>query len=559
MVLFKRCSSDHERGAALVTVLLITALLLTATVALLTSLGSGARNTTDVLSETKAYYAAESGIQATINQFRNVPNDATFNYQTVANDNTVLTSRLYNWPTSGGKSRAVVGTNPASYDVNRDTAYSISISDPDNSGASTTFTTVGGFAPASGATFVTSRTFGTSPNTITVSYTGISTPVTFAHPGGETQNIGYFTLTTAGTGATIPTGTRFSIDYVQSAPRPGYKSFGGTIQTAGPNVQIQFDAASNVLLGATIQILGLDPSKSLNLTMPVAAGTPANTQMSATIGPTEPYRLVVDSTGYGPTGAQKQLEAILQRNLFNSLAPGAATSIIGASCPVGQTCFAPGTSNGITYNGCSAIGCVASFAVTDPTNLAYIQSHPPGGDPTHMTPPPVLLTQAQMPSWQSSPQALDALVDQLRVSAQSSGRYFVQPSGNLTNPGNWTNGTGITFCEGSCKVSGSGGGVLVVTGQLTNVGDFNFKGMIIVTGAGGWLRNGGGTGQIIGNIVIAPYNMSPYVPENLSATFLPPIYQITGGGSSDVIYGDVAADFDNTSVISDFVAGVAEK
>src|SRR5213078_1393102 len=106
---------------------------------------------------------------------------------------------------------------------------------------------------------------------------------------------------------------------------------------------------------------------------------------------------------------------------------------------------------------------------------------------------------------------------------------------------------------------GSGGGILVVTGQLTNVGDFSFNGMIIVTGAGGWLRNGGGNGQIIGNIVIAPYNQSPYVPENLSATFLPPIYKITGGGGSDVIYGDVAANFDNTSAVSDFVLGVAEK
>jgi hypothetical protein len=108
-------------------------------------------------------------------------------------------------------------------------------------------------------------------------------------------------------------------------------------------------------------------------------------------------------------------------------------------------------------------------------------------------------------------------------------------------------------------VGGSGGGILVVTGKLTNVGGFNFKGLIIVTGEEGWERNGGGEGQVIGNIVIAPYNRIPYVPENLSATFLPPRYQITGGGGSDVIYGDVTASFDNTSAVSDFVAGVAEK
>ena len=536
---------SSESGAALVTTLLISLLLLTACVAMLSAVGASSRDTTDVLSETKAYYAAESGLQATINVLRN---DSTVDYGYAVSHPTL--DQKLSYTTVNGVSQVRVGS---------EAGYSINIVDPDNSGASTTFTTVGAFAPASGVTFVSSRTFGTSPDTITVSYTGISSPVTFAHPGGETQNIGFFTLTTAGAGATIPTGTRFSIDYVQSLPRQGYKSFGGTIQTVGGIVQIHLDSASNILLGATIHILGLDASNNMNLTMPAVAGTPQDTQMSATIGPTEPYRLRVTSTGYGPSGSRKQLEAILQKNLFNGLAPGGATNIIGAPCPAGQTCFSPGTSNGITYNGCSAIGCVPSFGVTDPTNLAYIQSHPPSGNPAQMQPPPALLDPAQMPSWETSPQALDALVDQLRVSAQNSGRYFVQPSSNLTNPGDWTNGTGITFCEGSCKVSGDGGGILVVTGQLTNVGGFNFKGLILVTGAGGWLRNGGGNGQVIGNIVIAPYNQLPYVPENLSATFLPPIYQITGGGSSDVIYGDVAASFDNTSAISDFMAGVAEK
>jgi len=540
---------SSESGAALVTVILVTLLLGTACIAMLTAVGASSTNNTDTLSEYKAYYGAESGIQAAINIFRykGVGYDQAVQHPTLAYDATNFPAGL-NY-TSGKVS------------LNSETSYSVSVSDPDHSGDSTTFTSVGGLAPASGVVFVTSRTFGTSPDTITVSYSGISTATNFTHPGQETQNIGSFVLTKTGTGATIPIGTRFSIDYLQSAPRPGYKSFGGTIQTdpATGAVWVHLDSASNILLGATIQILDLDASYNRNLTMPVAPDTATSTQMRATIGPTEPYRLVINSTGYGPSGAKKNLEAILQKNLFNGLASGAATSMIGAPCPVGQVCFAPGTSNGITYNGCSAVGCVPSFGLTDPANLAYVQSHPPSGDPTHMQPPPELLSSPELPSWQQTPQALDVLVDQLRLSAQNSGRYFVNPGGNLTNPGSWTNGTGITFCEGSCQVSGDGGGFLVVTGQLTNVGGFNFKGMIIVTGEGGWLRNGGGNGQIIGNIVIAPYNRSPYVPENLSATFLPPMYQITGGGGSDVIYGDVTASFDNTSAVSDFVAGVAEK
>jgi hypothetical protein len=38
-----------------------------ACVAMLSAVGANSRNSTDVLSETKAYYAAESGLQATIN------------------------------------------------------------------------------------------------------------------------------------------------------------------------------------------------------------------------------------------------------------------------------------------------------------------------------------------------------------------------------------------------------------------------------------------------------------------------------------------------------------
>src|SRR5438309_12059317 len=64
-------SVRSEKGAALATVVLISFLLGTACIAMLTAVGASSRNGTDVLSESKAYYAAESGIQAAINFFRN--------------------------------------------------------------------------------------------------------------------------------------------------------------------------------------------------------------------------------------------------------------------------------------------------------------------------------------------------------------------------------------------------------------------------------------------------------------------------------------------------------
>jgi hypothetical protein len=49
-------------------------------------------------------------------------------------------------------------------------------------------------------------------------------------------------------------------------------------------------------------------------------------------------------------------------------------------------------------------------------------------------------------------------------------------------------------------VGADGDGILVVTGTLTNVGDFDFRGLIIVTGAGGSECNGGGNGVIRRNL-----------------------------------------------------------
>ena len=59
-----------EKGAALVMVLLITSLLLIASAGLLLEISMNTANVTDVSAEEQAYYAAESGIQSTINVLR---------------------------------------------------------------------------------------------------------------------------------------------------------------------------------------------------------------------------------------------------------------------------------------------------------------------------------------------------------------------------------------------------------------------------------------------------------------------------------------------------------
>ncbi len=157
----------------------------------------------------------------------------------------------------------------------------------------------------------------------------------------------------------------------------------------------------------------------------------------ADITPLEPYRLKVISTGYGPNAAKKELEAIIQRSLFNGEASGGLTNMLGsyATPPGGLPfLFDPGNSSGINYSGgvvctgspevCACpetTSCVPSFALTDPQALDYVATHPPAGDYNHMLPPPEQFSYSDLPSWQQSPAALDTYIDQLRTTAQIAG------------------------------------------------------------------------------------------------------------------------------------------
>jgi hypothetical protein len=122
-----------ERGAALITTLLLSMLLLAAGGALLISTSMSAINAYDQTSEMQAYYAAESGMQATLVVFRNVTPKVSFvTAVTPANSNssgdaatTAGIARLSKWLTyasTAANARVTVGNG----------AYTVSITDPDN-------------------------------------------------------------------------------------------------------------------------------------------------------------------------------------------------------------------------------------------------------------------------------------------------------------------------------------------------------------------------------------------------------------------------------------------
>ncbi len=121
---------------------------------------------------------------------------------------------------------------------------------------------------------------------------------------------------------------------------------------------------------------------------------------------------------------------------------------------------------------------------------------------------------------------------------------------NLTCPGNaaCSNTTfgspsapQITYINGDATLSG-GAGVIVVTGTLTFNGNTNFDGIVLVIGQGIMNVQGGGGGQINGEVLIANTN-SHTAPFGQLAALGSPTLNWTGGGSNFIQYNSCWADF----------------
>ena len=239
-----------ERGAALVTVLLISFLLLAGVTALMLESSMNTANVTDATSEEQAYYAAESGIQSVIDALRHNPrpnplldpsksplppdpdadeaNQITYlravrretsNRCTKSgmsftcsdpldnNPNDLRLSRWlnYNWGPNGGasassKDRIVLG-DPATYSPLNGFAYSVRVSDPDNTGGVVSYTVTGGIVDPITGNYLPTRVFGGTTFTYNPP-TGVQTVDVSSGIGNG--NMGSFTMT--GAGGTIPSG-----------------------------------------------------------------------------------------------------------------------------------------------------------------------------------------------------------------------------------------------------------------------------------------------------------------------------------------------------------------
>jgi len=472
-------------------------------------------------------------------------------------------------------------------------AYKLAISDPDHTGAFVTYSSQGKFGDNDGSGLIDQKLYGDTTNGIKLNYIAQSSIQIDTTGGDATANFGNIKITKYGNGACILNNNRFELDVTMTQPYWGIRVIRGyilanaTTCTAGtnyPTPNARFDSYSFTLQGSQIQLVSTG-GNAVNvgtyittapegynsaLTAPTSSGVPANNTIIGSMSSPEPIRLVIKSTGYGPRGATKQLEAIVRKNFFDGLSAPATLTLVGphTDSAGGTFVFEPGSSAAMEYSGQDQVSTdiippIGTSGDNGDTNLDAILDRIDNGTPPFngdITGTPSNVT-TDTPPWLSSPSNLDTAVRSLQGVADAAGRYFpsgVAPTG--TYPFGNPNGTGITFCDGNCTLTGDGGGILVVTGKLTLHGNFSFRGIIIVTGSGGVDRTGAGNGLIQGNMVIAPYQNSSVLPatDPVGTAFLAPRYDLSGGGSSMIAYNSTAIN-SGLVAVSNFVLGVMEK
>ena len=576
--------------------LMMSFLLLIASAGLLLESALNTQNVTDATAEQQAYNAAESGIQSAINVLRGntIPSpllDASkpatdpankINFVKALSLNTSNKStdtasfpRMSRWIgyDTSCPDRVVLGG--VACNTQTGYAYSLSISDPDNTGSVVSFNTTGSRLFDSDTGNPMRKTYGTGADTITVTYVPKSAINLNVSSGPGSTDYGTFVVTKTGNGATIPAFNRFEIKINMTRPYAETRLIRGYIETntaPGNAPKIIFDAQTFTLMGSvmTLNFAWGSPANVAVLGPPQRYGYEAGTSfgdnvLTGTITSAEPTRLLLRSTGFGPRGARKRLEAIIQKDFFNGLSAPATLTLVGppsTSSPTTTFTFNPGSSSVTVYSGDDVVSTdiIPPVGTSNDSNLNDVEDSI-AGLPPHPFNGTVIGSASniseEMPDWLANPAALDATIQSLATVARSSGRFFANGEQPATF-GDVATAQGITFCDGNCTFTGDGGGIMVVTGKLTLHGNFSFNGLIIVTGNNGVERSGGGTGTIQGNIVVSPYvgcRIEDGIDPDPTATFLSPQYDLSGGGDSTVVYNSKSVA-NGMVAVSNFVLGV---
>jgi hypothetical protein len=546
-----------ERGAALVTMLLASVLLLGAGGALIMTTMMSANNSIGSTAEMQAYYVAEAGMQSALNALRGntepliTPTDRmsfrTAIIPSISNGGYAGPTRLAGWlpynnpsdanslvPVSlgtvtGGYRVLVENMDPNSHIVEFQTSATIDGGD-------------------SGKTY--QKTFGTPGGTdeVTIRYEGQAattlTPDPNTFPLTLDSALGSFVIerpiTSTADDVVIPK-TGFEITITQSLPWAATTTLEGTFQgdvdTAATTVKVTFDKASVRADGTNYALNLASGTQVLDLAY---TSSPSSTTVPAKVTSPDPKRLLVKSYGFGPQGAEKRLELMISKAYFEFESPAGVTLRGADDCS--PLTLDTGSSGTKWYSGADLAGVEAqrpAFAVTpcdvDDANAGIVKpdtvSDPKvgtlGDDDT-------IPGTVETPSFLDSADRARAYLNGLQSKAESINRYFKPGSGSATTVNDSTTSGMFTFVDGDCTLR-SGAGFLVVTGTLTMQGNPDFRGIILVLGKGVVVRNGGGNGNIYGGITIAAFDRT-------SGGFTAPSFTTNGGGNATIQYDSSAVN-----------------
>ena len=548
--LSKNLKTDRagERGAALITMLLVSVLLLGAGGALIMSTMMSATNAAGSTAEMQAYYVAESGMQSALNVLRGNAQPL-FTSTDRISFRTAIVPDISNGPSNSGSLRLANwlpyndAKDPNSLvPINLGTftgGYRVTVESADLNSHIVQFQTSMVMAGSDAATQY-KKTFGTvgDKDEVTISYS--AQPATTLTPDPNTypltldSNLGSFVIerpvTSTKKNAKISK-TTFTLTITQTLPWAATAvlegSFQGEVDTAASSVQVTFEKASIKADGTNFALNLPGGGQILNLAYTTS---PTSTTVPVKVTSPDPKRLLIKSYGFGPQGARKRLELMLSRAFLEIEAPATVT-LRGA-----DDCTSPtidtGSSGAKYYSGKDHAGNEAqrpAFAVTpcDETEAdAGIKKHDTVDDPEIglLTEDASVAKAVKIPSFLKTASNARAYLNELQTKAQSVGRYF----GSGTTITDSLNKPQFTFVDGDATLT-DGAGFLVVTGTLTMRGNANFRGMILVLGKGVLIREGGGNGDILGAITIAAFDRS-------SGDFLSPTFLTNGGGDSNVQY-----------------------
>ena len=269
----------------------------------------------------------------------------------------------------------------------------------------------------------------------------------------------------------------------------------------------------------------------------------------------KPRQLVIQVKGFGPRGSQKNMEVVVDRYSLNYPVKAVVTLPNGSGTALP---FNLGGSNVTSTSGIDLDGgdSLAAFAINnadyntvnnvidgcnaDGTNCS-------GSGPNVYPGDPMVLTASNTPSFLESVSTARQFLygsEGMMNSAINQGRYFTTGASAIASTAGLgaSNPDGVlTFVDGDLVLgpgSPTGQGTLIVTGNLTLDGNFNWNGVIMVLGEGHVYRSGGGNGNIYGAIFVAKFAKTGASTDVFGA----PTFDTSGGGTANIQYSSTAVD-----------------